>query len=319
MSIKDVILSNPPMGEEKPMIYYRRIGEMMNTTAHQVKKAYLLLCKKGLMTFVKKGENKQTKARVLLLDIETAPIRSYTWDVWKQNVNPVQIITPWNMISWAAKWLFEPDIYSDVLTSEEAVKGDDERISKTLWQYIEEADVIIAHNGIKFDIPKINTRFFMHGLNPPAPYQTIDTCLVARKKFGFEHNKLDYLAERMGLSRKIDTNFQLWIDCMAGDKKALHEMVTYNKQDVLILEEVYVKMRAWIPAHPNMGLFVDAELGELICPICGSTHVEYAGYYSTPVNQYRSFRCLDCGAIGRSRNTDTKISKKRQLLYSSAR
>jgi hypothetical protein len=258
-------------------------------------------------------------AKVLLLDIETTPIWSYTWDVWKQNVNPCQIIRPWNILSWAAKWLFDPEMHSDVLTPSEAKAGDDKRISATLWEYIDAADVIVAHNGIKFDLPKINTRFLLHGLKPPAPYQTIDTCLVARKKFGFEHNKLDYLAERLGLPRKIDTEFQLWIDCMMGHSEALLEMITYNKQDVLILEEVYVAMRSWIPVHPNMGLFVTAEQGQLICPVCGNVKTEYVGYYSTPVNQYKAFRCQDCGAIGRSRNTDTTVKQKRSLLYANAR
>ena len=223
------------------------------------------------------------------------------------------------MLSWAGKWLFYPEIHSDVLTPDEAKRGDDKRISASLWQYIEDADVIIAHNGIKFDLAKINTRFLIHNMLPPSPYQTIDTCLVARKKFGFEHNKLDYLAERLGLSRKIETDFQLWVDCLDGKAEALLNMVTYNKQDVMILEEVYVKLRAWIPVHPNMGLFAEAEPGKLICPVCGNVNVEYAGYYSTPVNQYRSFRCADCGAIARSRVTDTPIKKKRSLLYANAR
>lgn len=322
--IQDYILKNKPLDGETPNNYYRRIGGEIHKSYRHVQKDYRKLVKRGEIKTIRTDLLQAEPllhgtAKVLLLDIETTPIWSYTWDVWKQNVNPVQIIRPWNMLSWAAKWLFDAETYSDVLSPSEAKIGDDSRISKTLWEFIDSADVIIAHNGIKFDLPKINARFLIHGLQPPKPYQTIDTCLVARKKFGFEHNKLDYLAERLGLPRKIDTDFQLWIDCMMGNSEALLHMVTYNKQDVVILEEVYVKLRSWIPAHPNMGLFVEAKQGEKVCPVCGNTHTEYVGYYSTPVNQYRAFRCLACGAIGRSRTTDTPIKKKDKLLYANAR
>lgn len=259
------------------------------------------------------------RANVLLLDIETTPVWSYTWDVWKQNVAPVQIIRGWNMLSWSAKWLFEPDVMGDVLTTKEAQAGDDKRITKSMWDILEQADVVVVHNGVAFDMKKILTRFIIHGFGPTTPYQVIDTCLIARKKFGFEHNKLDFIAAQLGLPRKLDTDFQLWIDCMHGKKEALAHMLMYNKQDVMILEEVYVKLRPWVPAHPNMGLFVDVEAGGMICPVCGKTNLTETGTYNTTINTYNAFRCNDCGAIGRNRITSVPIKKKQQLLHSVAR
>lgn len=320
--IQNYILSNPPTQTERPNAYYKRIGAEINKPYRRIQKNYRQLVKKNAVKTIGTQPDiikQHTTAKVLVFDIETTPICSYTFDVWKQNIMPVQIVRPWNMICWSAKWLFGSEIYSDVMTPEEAIAGDDSRITKSLWAYIEEADILIAHNGVKFDVPKINSRFLVHGLPPPKPYLVIDTCLAARKKFGFEHNKLDYLAERLGVPRKLDTDFQLWIDCMLGKEESLAFMCTYNQHDVVVLEEVYVKLRSWIPLHPNMGFYVDAENGGSICPICGGTHLEYAGYYSTPINQYKSFRCIDCGAIGRSRNTNIPIKKKQQLLHPQGR
>ena len=53
-----------------------------------------------------------TPARVLILDIETAPMLGYIWGMWKQNVAINQLQSDWFCFTWAAKWLFEDRVYS---------------------------------------------------------------------------------------------------------------------------------------------------------------------------------------------------------------
>ena len=164
--------------------------------------------------------NKQFK--VLLLDIETAPMRSYTWSCWKQNVGTNQIITDWFILTWSAKWLFDKEVISDRLTDKEVLQEDDKRITKRLWNLLNETDVVIAHNGDKFDIRKVNTRFLIHRLGTPSSYQSIDTLKHARKQLSFSSNRLDYLGEILGLGRKIDTGgFELWSRCMQKQKQCM--------------------------------------------------------------------------------------------------
>jgi hypothetical protein len=250
---------------------------------------------------------KKHHAKILLLDIETAPIKCYAWGPWNQNINPVQIIQDWFIISWSAKWLFEDEMFSDVLTSIEADFGNDKRIVENLWDYLDEADIVIAHNGRQFDIPKIYSRFLIHGMVPPAPFKQIDTLEVARKNFGFTHNKLDYLAEKLGLPRKIETSFQLWIDCLNGDDKALDDMLRYNQHDVLILEDIYVILRPYITNHPNLNLFIDSD--GIHCPKCGGSHLIHTGkYYTTTVNKFEVIQCAQCGGHGRGRFSDGTIN-----------
>jgi DNA polymerase elongation subunit (family B) len=263
-------------------------------------------------------EEINTSAKVLVLDIETAPIRAFVWGIWNQNVALNQIQSDWFCLTWAAKWLFEDKVYSAKLTPKEVLVQDDSRIIKGIWELVNQADIVIAHNGEKFDIPKLNTRFIVNGLQPPLPYQQIDTLKHIRRQFGFTSNKLDYVNKLLNLERKTDTGgFELWENCMKGDKDSLDMMESYNVNDVKILEETYLHIRAWIKPHPNMGLFILDEM-QSRCPSCGSADMNEMGknYYTT-ANAYASLRCGNCGATSRKRLADVTIKQKRHLLLSS--
>jgi len=261
------------------------------------------------------------KANVLLLDIETAPINAAVWGLWKQNVHIEQIYSEWFMLTWSAKWLYESDVFSDKLTQEEALAQDDKRISESIWKFVDYADVIIAHNAARFDMPRLNTRFLLNGLNPPSPYQTIDTLRVAKKNFGFSSNKLDFIAKKLGLEGKSDDGgMETWNNILRrGDEDALKTMEDYNRQDVLVLEEVYVKLRPWIKSHPNLALHYE-DIGPR-CPNCGSTSLiwEQGKFYVTPMNKYSTVRCGDCGAIGRSKSSALTSQQRSELISTTAR
>ena len=174
-----------------------------------------------------KVEETKSPAKILIFDIETAPIVSYVWGGWQQNpaANTKMIIDEWFVFTWSAKWLFEDEIITGKLTSKEAKKKDDKRIVTDLWKLLEEADIVIAHNALKFDIKKVNTRFLLHGLTPPMPYQVIDTLIHARRSFSFTSNKLDYLAQNLGIEGKLDhEGFTMWDKCYNGDQEALDAM-----------------------------------------------------------------------------------------------
>ena len=246
----------------------------------------------------KREYQRKTLPKILVFDLENAPVSAYVWNtkVWNTYVGHDQIERDWYMISWSAKWLFDNEVMGDVLSSNEAIKGDDSRIIKSLWHLFDEADIIIAHNAHKFDVPMANTRFIMNGMKPASPYQIIDTLQVARKNFRFTHNKLEYIARLFGIGSKHKTDFQLWVDCMKGDQGALAIMSAYNDQDVLLLEEVYLKLRPWIKSHPNLNNFSE----DGVCSYCGSKHIiAKEKPYRTSVNEYQTFQCEECGGYTR--------------------
>ncbi len=250
--------------------------------------------------------------KITLLDIETLPMKGYMWGTYDQNFSVSQIIQPTVMLSWAAKQLFGSSMKHDILTSKEAIAADDSRISKSLWDIMNESDIVIGHNINGFDIKKMNTRFLVNKLMPPKASQVIDTLEVARKVFGFDCNKQEFISMLLLRDHKIKTDFDLWRDCDNGKQEALDNMTKYNQYDVTLLEEIYIVIRPWIKGHPNLALY--SEVNQEMCPNCGSTHLVENGYYITPANRYASRRCDNCGALSRDRIGNLDKIKKDVLL-----
>lgn len=259
----------------------------------------------------KQNNNISKLPKILILDIETAPLKGYVWQWWKQNINYSQQISNFFMITWAAKWLYTSNVMSDKLTSEEAIAEDDKRIVTSLHSLLDEADMVIAHNGNSFDLPKIRTRCLLNGLRSNLYYTQIDTKVIAAKQFGFDSNSLNALARQFGISTKHDTDMNLWIKCVEGDDEALSYMEYYNKHDVEILEEVYLTLRPWIRNHPNLNMYNDTD--ECGCGNCGHSKLTQKGFYYTQSNRYKTYVCDKCGALNRTRIAD-KFRDKNNLL-----
>ena len=270
------------------------------------------------LTEIEKKNNNLPK--VLVFDIETSPLQAYVWqhNVWNTSIPETNVISEWFMLTWSAKWLYDETIMSDKLTGKEALKEDDGRIVKGLWKLLDDADIVISHNGDRFDVPNMNTRFIVNDLPPTSPYQSIDTVRIARRQFGFTHNNLNALARVFGFPAKLETNFELWKRCVAGEDDALQEMEIYNQGDVELLEKVYIKLRPWIKSHPNIALYTLSD--GTVCPNCGSNKIKWLPdkYYYTTTNRYPIFTC-ECGAYGRSRFGETDKEFRKTLAVSVAR
>lgn len=236
------------------------------------------------------------KLKVLIFDIETAPNIGYTWTKYETTV--IKFLQERYMLCFAAKWLDEKQTKVYALPDYKGYSKDktnDKELVKKLWELIDEADVVVAHNGDKFDIRIMNARFIANGLTPPSPYKTVDTKKIASRKFGFNSNKLDDLGTVLGLGKKLPTGgFELWEGCMAGNAAAWNKMKKYNKMDVVLLEKVYKSLRPWAPSHPNIGI----NRGRHACINCGSTNTQNRGYSYAKFHKYQRFQCKDCYAWG---------------------
>lgn len=244
-------------------------------------------------------------AKILILDIETAPNLAYVWGAWKQNVGQNQWVEKSHIMSMAYKWL-----NSDEICYLENRDEDDSQLVAEIYELLDEADIVVAHNGQKFDLPTIIGRGVVHGYTPPSPYFVVDTLLTARRELRLVSNSLANLCEQLGLKQKLShakfPGFKLWSECLKGNPEAWEEMRVYNIQDVEALEELYLRLRPYMKNHPNVSR-PDTE-GVVACPKCGSTRIQYRGYYYTRAGLcYRRFVCLDCGGWGRVRFSEKDI------------
>lgn len=235
-------------------------------------------------------------AKILLIDIEKYPTLAWVYGKYETNVLKVEL--PATIISFAYKWYGDKHTIvrsGDVLTAYE--------LAEELWELLDRADIVVAHNGNKFDIKEIQTFLIGLGFKPPSPFKGVDTLQIARRHFRFFGNSLDNLAEFFDLGQKKHPPKETWYGCYKGDKKAWAAMKVYTKHDVVLLDKLYTILRPWCPRHPNMAVF--APVGKLVCSSCGGVHVEETiNKYYTNASAYRKYVCLDCGAWSRLRKAD---------------
>ncbi len=255
--------------------------------------------------------------RILLLDLETAPILGYVWGLWENNIALNQIHSDWYILSWSAKWLGSPEnevMYADQRNAKNI--EDDSEILKGLWKLVDEASIIITQNGKQFDEKKMNARFILNGFKPTSSFRHVDTLQLAKARFGFTSNKLEYMTGKLCTKyKKLDhakfAGFKLWSECLKGNKEAWEEMRVYNCHDVLSLEELYIKLRPWDKKGPNLNVF-NEDTEETFCP-CGSMEFIKNGFVYSNTGKFQRFTCKKCGAETKSKENLLTKSKRKSL------
>lgn len=236
-------------------------------------------------------------AKILILDIETAPITAFVWGLYDQNIGLNQIKTDWSILAWSAKWYGDP--VSKVMYMDNSQSKDiqnDRRLVEQLAALLNQADGIITQNGEAFDIKKLNARAVINGLPPINPCKGTDILKEGRKVFKFTSHKLAYISDVLNtkykkLEHKEYPGFELWSAILKGDKQAWSVMKKYCIHDVLATEEAYTRIQGWIKTQ-NLAVF--EEDARLNC-LCGNRSLKKRGYTYTTVGKYQRYQCLNCG------------------------
>ena len=254
--------------------------------------------------------------KIVVLDIETSPLESYTWGLLDQNIGLDMIKTEWSILSFAAKWADKPGVlYADTGGRGAATVRDDKVLMEPLWNILDGADIVVSQNGISFDMKKINTRLAIHGFGPYSPVRHVDTLRVSRKHFGNTSNKLAWLSKHMVPNTVKSTHkkfpgFELWRQCLLDNPAAWAEMKKYNIQDVMATEALWLKLRPWIVGHPDMSA---PNASGAVCPKCSSTKLHSKGFIVTRTGKYQQRQCQACGGWSRS-NENLRDSNQRKSL-----
>lgn len=257
-------------------------------------------------------DEEKREPKILIFDIETSPILAWVWGVYQQFISPEHIEEDKYILCYGYKWLNqETKFLSLVDFPNYKQKNDNEKLLlESLWCLFDEADIIVAHNGIYFDIKEVNGRFFYYGLPEPSPYKIVDTLKIAKKNFRFTSNKLDYLSKYKGHGGKLDNEgMSLWVKCIKGDLMAWKDMKKYNIVDIDKLEEIYLELRPWDKSHPNLAHYYNDNLTR--CTNCGSEKVIPLNEdIPTTTQTYPLYKCEDCGHYMRGRKNNTTKDKE---------
>ena len=254
--------------------------------------------------------------KILVFDIETAPITAYTWGLWKQNVGLNQIKHDWHFLAWAAKWYGDPASKTMYMDNRKAKNvRNDKTIVKGLWKLLNEAHIVITQNGEKFDILKFNARAVAYGLPPVSHFKSTDTLKESRRAFKFTSHKLEYMAENINkkykkLKHSEYPGFELWAEVLKGNQRAWQVMKTYCIHDVLATEELFQHIQSYIRTQNLANYFDDAAIR---CR-CGSKNIVKKGPVYTDVGKFQGYLCKDCGKRPRgNKNLFDKHKKRAQL------
>lgn len=239
--------------------------------------------------------------RILVLDIEISPVVATVWGLFNQNINIDNILGNSEVLCWAAKWHNEDTTYFSSIQMTTKRK-----MLREIFNMLEEADAVVSYNGKSFDLKILNKEFALQGWARPSPYKNIDMLQVVRQNFRFTSNKLGYIGPMFGLGGKAKhKGYQLWLDCMNPKSENYKEswvtMEEYNIQDVDLLDDLYTKLKGWVPNHPSHS----ALQNDHVCPNCGGTHLQKRGTAITTTLSYQRWQCKGCGSWSRS-----KIAKK---------
>ena len=245
------------------------------------------------------------QSKLLVIDIETAPHLGWFWGLFKQNIGINQIEKPGRVLCFAARWHGE----DETMFYSEHQRGGAERMVRAAHRLMLEADGIVGWNSQRFDCRWLNKEFKQAELRRPAGYKHVDL-MRSVKKYQYQPSyKLDYNARFLGLDGKVQTGgFDLWRDCMAGDRDAWKLMEEYNRHDTNLTDEVLTDMRqgGWVHGLPNLSVY-----GGDVCPDCGSAHLKADGYYETRTRLYQQWVCLDCGTPSHSAKSEPGAAKLR--------
>jgi DNA polymerase III epsilon subunit-like protein len=133
--------------------------------------------------------------------------------------------------------------------------SDDSKLAAALVAELNQYTILIAHNGVRFDRPFLNTRAMDYGqkmLNPRG--LIIDPVKLARASLRLSSNSLKTITEFLCTTQKSAVAGPIWARAaMDRDRESIDYIVDHCVADVEALYEVAEKMQDLIPKISSWG------------------------------------------------------------------
>lgn len=190
--------------------------------------------------------------------------------------------------------------------------NDDRPVVEAIAKVLEDADCVVTHNGKRFDWKFLQTRLMIHKLPPLPKIQHVDTCSTSKSNLFLLNNRLNTLGDALTSEQKMEhEGWALWTKTHSRDAEAMKTMEAYCKQDVLLLEKVFTRLKPFVKDMPNFNLFRDKDNEG--CPNCESLESVKLGlrYERNGIKQRR--RCKSCFTPFKTPYEGSKITTRFKL------
>lgn len=130
----------------------------------------------------------------------------------------------------------------------------DKPVVRSLLDALNDYDVLIAHNGLKFDLPFIRTRLAKWNLKPLPEKKLIDPVQIARNKLRMSGNSLDKLASFIQANSKTPVRGDAWLKAaLDGCRKSMNYIVEHCIEDVNTLDSIVDMVKPYSTAFNAWG------------------------------------------------------------------
>lgn len=239
-----------------------------------------------------------SRKKIITLDIESAPRVATIWRPGQQYIGVDQLLTDNAVLCAAVKEYGRPAEFMATYMTNPGSLRDDYALMGWLYERLSTADAIIAHNGVRFDLPVIRERMTSHGYPAFRMPRIHDTYIMYSKVMQGASGKLAWLSQKFSkLAKSSHGKFagnRLWDAYMEGNPEAWDEMRRYNIRDVEATEQVWEALTPWWSVQRPQIATDD------VCPVCGSEDIHQHGTV-TPgqVYSYPLYECRKCGSYSR--------------------
>ena len=273
----------------------------------------------------------------LFFDIETSLMPTWTHYIGnKVSMSHKQVEQTKRVICICYKWGNDSTIYS---LAWDPKYQDDTIILNKFNEIAGMATTLIGHNAQKFDVRELRAHMALRGIRIPwCETAVFDTLTHFRRVFALPSNRLDAVAQWLGLGHKSPMDMDDWLQCSRGQKEtndaltravidlvsgyttvkevkllfdqrskeiqgATDKMVKYCKKDVQLLADCYSKLERYIPETiQTRNLKSYTRTMVLQCQKCEGALCKRGFTHTKRYGTLQRYMCVDCGRWSQDEN-----------------
>ncbi len=122
--------------------------------------------------------------------------------------------------------------------------SNDKKLCNAIARRLEDFDILIGYYSLNFDLPLLNARLIKWGLKPLDERFHVDVYRLVKKGINTHSRRLATVSHFFGIEGKDAVDPEAWVQAAYdGDSKAMRKIIEHNKQDVIVLEKTFEKVK----------------------------------------------------------------------------